>query len=85
MKRWIAAAAAAALLAGCGQSGERNEGGLTASDNEGLNNAADMLDTTPDNLVPVENGTLDNGDSGAMDAVDAEQDASNAAASTNIH
>jgi hypothetical protein len=81
MKTRFALAAFASLLAlaACGRGGDK-EGGLTAEENAQLNNAADMLDTTPDNLVPADNASLDNGD-GAMDAIDDES--ANGAAEAN--
>ena len=55
------AAAALALLGGCG-GGDSNA--PTAEENAQLDNAADMLDTSPDSLT-VENPTLGNGDAPA--------------------
>jgi hypothetical protein len=79
MKKTVAGAALVGLLAlaGCGRGGEK-EGGLTTEENAQLNNAADMLDTTPDNLVPTDNTMLENGEGGAMDAVDADEASANA-------
>ena len=73
MNKRIAAAAAAALLtlAACG-GGEDKSGVPTAEENAQLDNAADMLDTTPDNLVPVENDAAA-GEGAAMDTVDANE------------
>jgi hypothetical protein len=79
MRKIVAAAAAASLLAlgGCGRGGDK-EGGLSAEDNRQLDNAAEMLDTSPDSLVPADNAVLGNGE--AMDAVGANESAGNAAA-----
>jgi hypothetical protein len=68
MNRTIARAAliATALTALAGLSacnrGGGNEGGLTAEDNRQLDNAADMLDTSPDSLVADNGADLGNGD-----------------------
>jgi hypothetical protein len=43
------------LLAACGGGG--NEGGLTAEENAELNNAAEMLDTAPEALPPLDQPT----------------------------
>lgn len=56
--------AAAAMLTACGE-GE-SEGGLTAEDNRELNNAAEMLDTSPDSLVASDDAALGNGDAPAQ-------------------
>jgi hypothetical protein len=50
--------AAAAMLAGCGGGG--NEGGLTADENAELNKAAEMLDTAPETLPPLDQPPADN-------------------------
>ncbi|MBV8686927.1 MAG: hypothetical protein JOZ90_07025 [Alphaproteobacteria bacterium] len=83
MRKMVAAAALAATLAlaGCGRGGD-NQGGLTAEDNAQLNNAAEMLDTSPDSLVPAGNAVLGNGEDGAMDAVE-EAAPANAAGNAN--
>ena len=54
---WVALAAAAAALAGCG--GDENRGALTAEEERMLDNAASMLDdnmidASPDSLVADE-------------------------------
>jgi hypothetical protein len=59
-------AAALALLAGCGGS-ESNA--PTAEDNAELEEAANMLDTSPDSLT-VENPELGNGDAPSAEAGD---------------
>jgi len=51
--------ASAALLAGCG-SGQ--EGGVTPEEAQALDNAAELLDTSPDSLVPSEDMPLGNGE-----------------------
>ena len=64
MKRFVALAAlaaAAASLAGCG---ETDDGSPTAADNEQLNNISEVLDTSADSLVP-EDATLGNGEAPA--------------------
>jgi hypothetical protein len=65
-------AAALLVLAACGE--KKDEGGLTAQDNQELNNAAEMLDASPDSLVASDNVALGNGESTAL-----ETDAANAA------
>ena len=65
-------AAASIALAACGE--KKDEGGLTAADNQELNNAAEMLDASPDSLVASDDVSLGNGESTALDA-----DAANAA------
>ena len=52
--------AAAAMLAACGE--REGEGGLTAEENRELNNAAEMLDTSPDSLIASDDAALGNGD-----------------------
>ena len=56
-----ALAAAASLLAGCGQD---NDGSPTAADNEALNQISEELDTSPDSLV-AEEPALGNGEAAA--------------------
>ena len=62
MKRILvsAALAATAVLAGCGDAEER--GGVTAEEARELDNAAEMLDTSPDSLVASDEAPLGNGD-----------------------
>jgi hypothetical protein len=55
---WIIAASAA-MLAACGS---KSSGGVTAEEAAGLNNAAEMLDTSPDSLVAPDETPLGNGD-----------------------
>jgi hypothetical protein len=61
MKRiWsIAALAACAMLTGCG---ERDSGGVTAEESRELDNAAEMLDASPDSLVASNDVELGNGE-----------------------
>jgi hypothetical protein len=56
----VIVATAALALAACGA--KKDEGGLTASDNQELNNAAEMLDASPDSLVASDNVALGNGE-----------------------
>ncbi len=49
---------AALLVAGCGQAQEDGVGGVTAEEAAALNNAAEMLDTSPDSLAAPEDETL---------------------------
>ncbi len=58
----LAAAASLALLAACG--GDRNEGELTAEESQQLNEAAEMLDASPDDLIAPDEVGLGNGDVG---------------------
>jgi len=69
MGRLAAAAAMASLLAlgACGRSDDK-AGGLTAEENRQLDNAAEMLDTSPDSLVPADDNMLGNGEDSAADA-----------------
>ena len=59
-------AAVSVALAACGE--KKDEGGLTAADNQELNNAAEMLDASPDSLVASDDVALGNGESTALDA-----------------
>ncbi len=59
-----AAAAALATLSACG--GDENAGGLSAEENRELNNAAEMLDASPDSLVASEDSALGNGEEPAQ-------------------
>jgi hypothetical protein len=56
-----ALAAAASLLAACGQD---NDGSPTAADNEALNQISEELDASPDSLV-AEEAALGNGEAAA--------------------
>jgi hypothetical protein len=63
MKRtWtMATLAACALLAGCGKSDE-SSGSVTAEESRQLDNAAEMLDASPDGLAASEDTPLGNGE-----------------------
>lgn len=66
MKKWIAAAAclgAVTALGACGESA--GPGGVTAEENAELNNAAEMLDASPDSLTATDNAMLGNGEAPA--------------------
>ena len=75
-----AAAAALAMLTACG--GEENAGGLSAEENRELNNAAEMLDASPDSLVATDDAALGNGEenaeTGDLPVVDEGTNAANA-------
>jgi hypothetical protein len=64
MRACLTLMAAAALLAGCGND---ERGGVTAEESEALNNAAEMLDASPDSLVPSEDMPLGNGEEVVVD------------------
>jgi len=63
----ICAAGALALLAGCGGGGG-SEGGVTAEESKQLNEAAEMLDASPDSLVAPDETGLGNGEAGSNEA-----------------
>src|SRR4051794_28905498 len=74
MKRMIGAAillAATAGLAACG-GGKKDPNALTEEENRQLDNAAEMLDASPDSLAANENVALGNGeaDDTAQDSID---------------
>jgi hypothetical protein len=72
---------AASLLASCG-SGE-GEGGLTREENEGLNEAANMvetLDVSPDSMTVSEGNDLGSGDDAAVNDSGGDEDATGNAA-----
>jgi len=76
MKRMIGAAAllvAAASLSACG--GKKDPNMPTDEENRQLDNAAEMLDASPDSLSVDENVALGNGEE-AQDSID--EDAGNA-------
>jgi hypothetical protein len=56
----LALLATSAALAGCGE--KEGEGGVTAEEAQALNEAEDMLDTSPDSLVASNEVELGNGD-----------------------
>jgi hypothetical protein len=70
MNKMVAAAALAglAMLAACGD--QPGAGGLTEEDNRELNNAAEMLDASPDSLVAGDEATLGNGEAGSAETGD---------------
>lgn len=55
-----AALAASLMLAGCGEN--RGAGELTPEENRQLDNAAEMLDTSPDSMVADDEAALGNGE-----------------------
>lgn len=57
-----AAAAGLMALAGCGDGGTE-AGGVTAEESRELDNAAEMLDASPDSLTASEDAALGNGES----------------------
>lgn len=62
----IALFAALAALPGCGGTDESN-GGVTAEESRQLDNAAEMLDASPDSLVATDEAPLGNGEEAVMD------------------
>ena len=66
MKHSMGLVAAAALLAlgACG-GGEGNSGGLSAEENQKLDNIAETLDASPDSLVATEGAPIGNGEEAA--------------------
>jgi hypothetical protein len=66
MKKMLGAASllvAAAALSACGGA-KKDPNALTDEDNRQLNNAAEMLDASPDSLTANEDVELGNGDEG---------------------
>ncbi len=81
MKNSVGLVVVAAVLAlgACG-GGDQKEGGVTAEESKQLNEAAEMLDASPDSLVAGDETGLGNGE----EAIDAEQlPADNVAANDN--
>ena len=68
MKNSVGLIVAAAVLAlgACG--GEQGAGGVTEEESKQLNEAAEMLDASPDSLVAPDETGLGNGDQGAAEA-----------------
>ena len=73
MKHSIGLAVTAAVLAlgACGGSNE-GSGGVTQEESKQLNEAAEMLDASPDSLVAPDETGLDNGEAGSGEDADAE-------------
>lgn len=67
MKNSVGLAVMAAVLAlgACGGGEEQGAGGVTAEESQQLNEAAEMLDASPDSLVISNEAELGNGDAGA--------------------
>jgi hypothetical protein len=57
--RCLTALAVCGLLAACGGSDEAAVGGVSAEEAAQLNNAAEMLDTSPDSMVAPEDMPLE--------------------------
>jgi predicted small lipoprotein YifL len=80
MRKLIAAAVLAsglAMLAGCG---DKEDSTLpTADENLQLNNAAEMLDASPDSATANEDAPLGNGE---VDVIEAEESANQGSANT---
>jgi hypothetical protein len=62
MKRALTIAALAAATFNVGCSGGTSDNAVTPEESAGLNNAADMLDASPDSLVANEEAPLGNGE-----------------------
>jgi hypothetical protein len=74
MKKFLGAAAllvAVAALSACGGA-KKDPNALTDEDNRQLDNAAQMLDASPDGLAANEGTELGNGDEGSADEGDGE-------------
>ena len=71
MKNSIGFAVLAAVLAvgACGGN-DQNEGAVTAEESKQLNEAAEMLDASPDSLVAGDETGLGNGEAGSGDTGD---------------
>jgi hypothetical protein len=67
MKHSIGLAVMTAVLAlgACGGGEDQGAGGVTKEESQQLNEAAEMLDASPDSLVISNEGELGNGDAGA--------------------
>ena len=83
MKNSVGLVVVAAVLAlgACGGD-EPREGGVTAEESKQLNDAAEMLDASPDSLTAGDETGLGNGEAGSAEA--AEAAAGNEAVDTNI-
>lgn len=58
----LAALAALTMVSACGGSKDQAVGGVSADEADQLNNAAEMLDTSPDSLTAPEDAPLGNAD-----------------------
>ena len=69
MKHSIGLVVVAAVLAlgACGGGEDQGAGGVTKEESQQLNEAAEMLDASPDSLVISNEAELGNGDAGAED------------------
>ena len=78
MKNSIGLVVVAAVLAlgACG-GGEQKEGGVTAEEAKQLNEAAEMLDASPDSLVASDETGLGNGEAGNAETGDVLVDGGN--------
>jgi ABC-type glycerol-3-phosphate transport system substrate-binding protein len=74
MKHSIGLAVMAAVLALAACGGDQDTGGVTKEESEQLNEAAEMLDASPDSLVISNEAELGNGDAGADEGVPAAAD-----------
>jgi hypothetical protein len=70
MKHSVQLAVLTAVLAlgACGGGEEQGAGGVTAEESQQLNEAAEMLDASPDSLVISNEAELGNGDAGVDEA-----------------
>jgi hypothetical protein len=59
VRHGFAALAALGLLTACGGGDEQEPGGVTPEESAALNNAAEMLDASPDSLTAPEDMPLD--------------------------
>ena len=62
MKRGFTLATLAAVAAVAACNGDKSENAVTPEESAGLNNAADMLDASPDSLVANDEVPLGNGE-----------------------
>jgi hypothetical protein len=73
MKRLTGLAVIATLaLLGCGEQDDA-PGGVTAEESKQLNEAAEMLDASPDSLAAAENASLGNGEAASEDGAAADE------------
>ena len=66
MKHSIGLVAAAVLALGACSGGEGNSSGLSAEENQKLDNMAETLDASPDSLVATEDAPIGNGEEAAQ-------------------